>query len=236
MQNLKQQRLNLALDTIRARFGDAAIRRLETPDQADTVPHVSTGFPALDHALAIGGFPKGQISHLSGVPTSGATTIALKTLAQADNHAIVYVSVSPTFDADYAARCGVDTDNLLLATPDTIPQAIETLLPLLDTAAIAVLALSDTSTQIGSAEVNRLVNAVRRSACALLIVSRDVASPVARDAAVRLCAQRETWLERHEEVNGYRTGIHILKNQFGPSGQTVSLVIGFHGTVNGDGT
>src|SRR5215470_17117093 len=102
MPSLKQQRLNLTIDTLRERFGDAAIRRLETTQKDDAVPHISTGFPALDRALGIGGLPKGQISHISGVPTSGATTIALKTLAQARDEAVVYVTLSPTFDADYA--------------------------------------------------------------------------------------------------------------------------------------
>jgi len=236
MSQPKQQRLDIAVETIRQRFGETAIRRVEHTNQVEAIPHISTGFPALDHALTIGGFPKGQLSHLCGVPTSGATTLALKTLAQAVGQAVVYVTLSPTFDADYAARCGVMTDNVLLVTSETVAQAIEALLPLVDSAAAAVLVLPHPAPHAPSADVNRLVNAVRRSSCAVLVLTRDSAAPVARDAAVRLSLRRERWLHRRSDVNGYRIQAHILKNQFGLSGLKVPLVIGFSGTVAGDGT
>ena len=237
MTSTKRQRLDEAIAAIRHEWGEAALRQLGDPAERSTIAHLSTGFARLDEALGIGGLPKAHLSQLSGIPTSGATTLACKVLAQAVGEAAVVVDVPQTFDADYAARCGVNTASLLLIQPDSLAHALETLTALVDTAAVAVLALdtSESKRRVDPAALRRLVSALHRSSCVLIVLERSGSSPFSDRAAVRLSCQRERWLQQRQNVNGYRTQVRILKNQFGPSGQRVGLVIGFSGVVRGDG-
>ncbi len=79
------------------------------------------------------------------------------------------------------------------------------------------------------------MSALRRSNCALILVERAGTPLLSEKAALRLHFQRERWLRQRQEVNGYRTQVRILKNQWERSGQSVRLTIGFTTTVNGDG-
>jgi RecA/RadA recombinase len=74
-----------AVAAIQQRWGPNALRRLGQAATATPVPHIPTGFPALDRALGIGGLPQGKVSELLGLATSGKTTLALKFLAQAQS-------------------------------------------------------------------------------------------------------------------------------------------------------
>ena len=77
----KKRRLEMTVEAIRATHGQMAIRRLRPRKQI--IPHISTGFPVLDQALGIGGLPRGQMSEMVSIPSSGTATIALNIVAQA---------------------------------------------------------------------------------------------------------------------------------------------------------
>src|SRR5689334_6103648 len=123
----QKRRLDEAVVAIRRAWGQDALRQFTESEKLAGVPHISTGFPSLDQALNIGGIPKGHLTRLSGIPTSGAMTLAYKTLAQAAGEALVYLDLAHNFDADYAARCGVDVANLVLIQPNGVDAALETL-------------------------------------------------------------------------------------------------------------
>lgn len=235
MDQEKKQRLDEALAALRREWGDEVVRHLGDASTSSPIPHFPTGFALLDQALDIGGIPIGHLTHLCGTPTSGATTLAYKILAQATGEAAVYVDCPHTFDADYAARCGVDTANLLLIQPHSLDHALETLNQLVDTTAVAVLTLDHQKQRVDRATFHRLITALHRSHCALVVVEQAGTASFSEQAAVRLHLQVERWLFRRLDVNGYRTRVHVLKNQFGRSGHLVRLVIGFSLVVNGDG-
>lgn len=237
MNKIKKQRLEETINSIRREYGEDALRPLGDSGAGSVVPHLSTGFAALDRALNIGGLPKGHLTQISGIPTSGAMTLACKTLAQARGEAVVCVDLPCTFDVDYAARCGVDTDNLALIQPTSLDQALENLIALVDTAAAAVLILDtgESKRRVSTPALNRLMSALHRSGCALMLIERAGTPLLSEKASVRLHFQRERWLRQRKEVNGYRTQVRILKNQWGRSDQSVRLVIGFSTTVHGDG-
>jgi hypothetical protein len=226
----KKQRLDAAVHLLRQQFGSAVIRPLR--ELRAEHPHVSSSFTALDAALAIGGFPCGHLSHLSGLSTSGSTTIALKTLAHAVG-VVAYVDLTSTFDADYATRCGVDVNSLLLLTPTTIKQALESIAPLLSTTTALTLILPRDGRTIGQREMTRFTAHIRQSHCAVLVVEHKPSVSVASHASVQLTLQRSKWLYRREDVSGYRTSVTITRNQFGQTGVTVDLVIGFSATGDG---
>ena len=98
------------------RWGEAPAYRQGQAARAVEAPHIPTGFPALDQALGIGGIPRGRITEMMGAPTSGMATLALKVIASAQSRRdmAAYVDLGYTFDPDYAARCGVTPDKLLL--------------------------------------------------------------------------------------------------------------------------
>src|SRR5512141_1286488 len=201
MNNDKRQRLEEAIVAIRHAHGaDAvrpadALRPLGEADEPSVIPHLPTGFAALDQALGIGGLPRGHLTQVSGIPTSGATTLACKTLAQAIDEAEVWVDLPQTFDSDYAARCGVDTANLVLIQPPSLDQALEMLTTLVNTAAAAVLTLDNTERYAhpDRAVLNRLLSALHRSRCALILVENGGPPLLSEKAAVRLHFQRERW-------------------------------------------
>jgi len=238
MKNDKKKRLEEAIVSIRREYGEDALRILGKPDAASPVPCLSTGFAALDRALGIGGLPKGHLTQVSGIPTSGAKTLACKLLAQGKGESIVYIDLPQTFDADHAARCGVDIASLLLIQPQSIDHALEILTTLVEVAAVVVFVLDtpDKKLHVDRSAVNRLVSALRRSRCVLLFVEQAATPLFSQQAAVHLHFQRERWLRQREDVNGYRTHVRILKNQWGRTGQSVSLVIGFTSVTQGDGT
>ncbi len=105
MEITRTRQLQQALAAIQRRWGSDAVRPLSA--LRDGLVCIPTGYPALDEPLR-GGVPCGQVAELSGAPTSGATTLALRIVAeaQAQHRLAVLVDLSQTFDARYAAACG----------------------------------------------------------------------------------------------------------------------------------
>ncbi len=132
---------------IHRRFGPRVLVKGK-PARATTgaaaVPHIPTGFPALDRALHIGGLPKGRLCELVGPATSGKTTLALKFLAQAQAQAggqVAYVDQALYFDPDYAHRCDVDLSRLLVGTTHDLGEALAITEALAQSGELAALVL-----------------------------------------------------------------------------------------------
>jgi len=117
----------MTVQAIQKRWGPKAIHKLEAPAAKMEIPHIPTGFPALDQALGIGGIPRGRITEMLGAPTSGTTTRALELMAKAqeDKDSAAYLDLSYTFDPDYAVRCAVSLERLLLIRPHSGREALE---------------------------------------------------------------------------------------------------------------
>lgn len=118
---------------------DANVRR-----QNPIYQHVfSSGSLKLDHALQIGGFPHGCLVEINGEPESGKTTLCQHSLAQAqqEGEKCAWIDADHTFHLKYAERCGVGLDQLILAEPDSIEQALETASILVRSGAFGVIVL-----------------------------------------------------------------------------------------------
>jgi len=229
----KRTGLETALANLQARWGVRIVRKLGKPETV-TVPHLETGFATLDRALGIGGLPRGHVSELVGAPTSGAGTVALKTLANAHyiGEMTVYLDLSGTFDADYAVRCGVRLANLLLVRPTSDAEAFDIAYTLVSSGSVGAL-IYDAGAEMYLSVVWRLLLApLANSACAFIYLSE---SATAESAAVRLYIERERWLYRRRDVRGYRARVTILENKFSALRNPVSVLIGFSGAVAGDG-
>ena len=122
----KESTLKITTDEIEKKFGKGAIMRLRE-STALNVEAIPTGALPLDVALGIGGVPRGRIVEIYGPESSGKTTVALHIIAeaQAAGGIVAFIDAEHALDPVYAARLGVDVDELLISQPDTGEQALE---------------------------------------------------------------------------------------------------------------
>ena len=152
----KHKALDLALSSIEKQFGKGSIMRLGQGEtlHAD-IPVISTGALSLDIALGIGGLPRGRIVEVYGPESSGKTTLALSTIAQAQKTGgvVAFVDAEHALDVSYARKLGVNTEDLLISQPDTGEQALEITETLVRSGAIDVLVVDSVAALVPRAEI-----------------------------------------------------------------------------------
>lgn len=139
-QKAKLSALGEAMARIEKNFGKGAIMKLgdENVEDIDVIP---TGSIGLNWALGVGGFPRGRIIEIFGPESSGKTTLAIHTIAEAQKAGGIaaIIDAEHAFDRFYAEKLGVDVNNLLIAQPDNGEQALEIAEQLIRSAAVDVL-------------------------------------------------------------------------------------------------
>lgn len=154
MDSGRQEALETTLSQLRKRFGDGAIMKLgEAPDMDIGV--IPTGSLSLDIALGVGGIPRGRITEIYGPEASGKTTLCQHIIAEAQEHGGVaaFVDVEHALDPTYAAKCGVDVDNLYISQPDTAEQALEIAEALVRSGAVDVVVIDSVAALVPRAEI-----------------------------------------------------------------------------------
>lgn len=146
--------LKLALDKIEKDYGKGSVMMLGDKQQAN-IESVSTGSLGLDVALGIGGFPRGRIIEIYGPESSGKTTIAIHTIAEAQKLGGVcaIIDAEHAFDAVYARKLGVDVDNLLISQPDYGEQALEIADRLISSGALDVVVIDSVAALVPKGEL-----------------------------------------------------------------------------------
>ena len=144
-----------AVSQIEKQHGKGAIMRLGTEGLKNDIPVVPTGALSLDLALGVGGFPKGRIIEIYGPESSGKTTLALHSIANAQKRGgiAVLIDAEYAFDAAYAKNLGVDIDNLLVSQPDTGEQALEIADTLIRSGAIDIIVVDSVAALVPAAEI-----------------------------------------------------------------------------------
>jgi recombination protein RecA len=150
----KSKALEAALGQIERAFGKGSIMKLGAA-QALEVEAVSTGSLGLDIALGIGGLPKGRIIEIYGPESSGKTTLALQTLAEAQKRGGIcaFVDAEHALDPVYARKLGVNVDDLLISQPDTGEQALEIADTLVRSGAVEILVVDSVAALTPKAEL-----------------------------------------------------------------------------------
>ena len=135
----KLKALEATLGNIEKNFGKGSIMRLGA--EAEKMESISTGSLGLDYALGVGGLPKGRIIEIYGPESSGKTTLALHVIAEAQKKGGIaaFIDAEHAFDRFYAAKLGVDVENLLISQPDYGEQALEIAENLIRSGAIDVI-------------------------------------------------------------------------------------------------
>jgi len=151
----KSKALDAALSQIERAFGKGSIMRLGKNEQSADIATVSTGSLGLDIALGIGGLPRGRVVEIYGPESSGKTTLALHTIAEAQRAGGVcaFIDAEHALDPTYARKLGVNLDDLLISQPDTGEQGLEIADTLVRSGAIDVLVVDSVAALTPRAEI-----------------------------------------------------------------------------------
>ncbi|HVY02657.1 MAG TPA: recombinase RecA, partial [Caulobacterales bacterium] len=151
----KQKALSAALTQIERAFGKGSVMRVGEQKAAVEIEAVSTGSLGLDIALGIGGLPRGRIVEIYGPESSGKTTLTLHCIAEAQKNGGVcaFIDAEHALDTVYAAKLGVDLDDLLVSQPDSGEQALEIADTLVRSGAIDVLVIDSVAALTPRAEL-----------------------------------------------------------------------------------
>ena len=155
VQSEKLKALQAAMAKIEKDFGKGAIMKLGD-EQVDNVEVIPTGSIALNMALGVGGYPKGRIIEIYGPESSGKTTLAIHAIAEAQKAGGIaaFIDAEHAFDRFYAAKLGVDVDNLWISQPDTGEQALEIADQLIRSSAIDILVIDSVAALTPKAETD----------------------------------------------------------------------------------
>ncbi|MGL5484152.1 MAG: recombinase RecA, partial [Aeromonas veronii] len=154
MDQNKQKALAAALGQIEKQFGKGSIMRLGDSKTMD-IEAISTGSLSLDVALGIGGLPCGRIVEIYGPESSGKTTLTLQVIAEAQKKGktCAFVDAEHALDPIYAAKLGVNVDDLLISQPDTGEQALEICDMLVRSNAVDVIIVDSVAALTPKAEI-----------------------------------------------------------------------------------
>ena len=150
----KEKALETTLAQIRKRFGDGAIMQFGDASKL-AVAVIPTGCLALDIALGVGGVPRGRIVEVYGPESSGKTTLCQHVIAECQrmDGIAAFIDVEHALDPGYAAKCGVNIDELYISQPDTGEQALEITEALIRSGAVDVIVVDSVAALVPRAEI-----------------------------------------------------------------------------------
>ena len=151
----KMKALELAVTQIEKQFGKGSIMKLGSGDVSDDVQVVSTGSLSLDLALGVGGLPRGRVVEIFGPESSGKTTLCLHVIAETQKigGSAAFIDAEHALDVSYAKKLGVQSDDLLVAQPDTGEQALEITETLVRSGAIDLVVVDSVAALVPRAEI-----------------------------------------------------------------------------------
>jgi len=155
MDDNKEKALDAALSQIERQFGKGSVMRLGDAEAATDLEAVSTGSLGLDIALGIGGLPRGRVVEIYGPESSGKTTLSLSVIAEVQKlgGTAAFVDAEHALDPGYAAKLGVNVDELLVSQPDTGEQALEIADMLVRSAAVDIVVIDSVAALTPKAEI-----------------------------------------------------------------------------------
>ena len=152
--NPKLKALQVTLEKLEKSYGKGSVMRLG--DKAvETLEVIPTGSIGLDHALGIGGFPRGRVIEIYGPESSGKTTLAIHAIANAQKQGGIaaFIDAEHAFDRFSAEKLGVDVENLLISQPDNGEQALEIADNLISSGAIDIIVIDSVAALTPKAEI-----------------------------------------------------------------------------------
>ena len=150
----KLKALQATMEKIEKNFGKGSIMKMGD-DSVEQVEVIPTGSIALNVALGVGGYPRGRIIEIYGPESSGKTTLAIHAIAEAQKAGGIaaFIDAEHAFDRFYAAKLGVDVDNLWISQPDNGEQALEIAEQLIRSSAIDIIVIDSVAALTPKAEI-----------------------------------------------------------------------------------
>ena len=150
----REKALDMTLANLTKRFGEGTVMRLGEATHLE-IEVIPTGSLALDHALGVGGIPRGRVTEVYGPDGAGKTTLAQHIVAEAQKRGGVaaYIDMEHAIDPAYMRMCGVDVDNLLISQPDTGEQALEIAVALIRSGAVDLVVVDSVAALVPRAEI-----------------------------------------------------------------------------------
>lgn len=255
--NRRKRKLDALVASLQRRYGQQALRQARKPAAKPQIPHIATGFPALDQALGTSGLPRGRITECIGAYTSGKTTVVLKAMAEATaaGDVVAFIDLERTFNPDYAVRAGVDLSHVILPPAADPLQALEMVRHLVAEAGVGMVVFNDVANLMGqdhaatwlSTTLRQITGALHQSDCVLIFLTTPLRAQVsaqdypsgfalAHYAALRLGFKKTATLRRRDGTRGFRLEVKVLKNKLAaPARKPVRLDIYFNGAVESNG-
>ena len=147
--------LEIALGRIEKDYGKGAVMRLGEISHQLATEVISTGSLALDVALGIGGIPRGRVTEIFGAESAGKSTLAIHIMAETQKAGGIaaYIDVEHALDPSYAAKCGLNLDELLIAQPDSAEQALDITEQLVRSGAVDAVVVDSVAALVPQAEI-----------------------------------------------------------------------------------
>ena len=158
MSNLedKKKALSLVLEKMDKTYGKGTVMKLGDSAVDDTIEVIPSGSLGLDIALGVGGYPRGRVIEIFGPESSGKTTLTLHAIAEAQKAGGIaaFIDAEHAFDRSYAAKLGIDLENLIVSQPDNGEQALEIADNLIRSGAIDIVVIDSVAALTPKAEID----------------------------------------------------------------------------------
>ncbi len=151
----REKALELAIGQIEKKFGKGSIMKMGESAGISPVEAIPSGSLALDLALGVGGVPRSRITEIFGPESSGKTTLAQHIIAESQKRGglVAYIDAEHALDPSYAAKCGVNVEEMLISQPDTGEQALEICEALVRSSAVDVIVIDSVAALVPRAEI-----------------------------------------------------------------------------------